>query len=129
MIFLHHKNETVSSELLAENVCTNPGRVRRVMSKLRKAGIVETRQGRTEGGYSYPKIKQITLSDIAEALDTNFVDFTWRSGSKEKKCLISSGMSDYMDEMIQEMNRRCKDYLSVITVADAEKQLTGRKDL
>ena len=45
MVFLHHKADTLSSETLAENVCTNPVRIRRVLAKLKKAGLVETREG------------------------------------------------------------------------------------
>ncbi|MEG2329856.1 Rrf2 family transcriptional regulator [Anaerorhabdus sp.] len=40
MVFLHHKKGTISSESLADNICTNPARVRRVMAKLKKAGII-----------------------------------------------------------------------------------------
>lgn len=38
LVYLNHKGETVSSEALAENICTNPARVRKVMAKLKKAG-------------------------------------------------------------------------------------------
>ena len=61
MVFLHHKADTLSSETLAENVCTNPVRIRRVLAKLKKAGLVETREGRTAGGYSYQKTRQSNL--------------------------------------------------------------------
>lgn len=127
MVFLHHKGETVSSNMLAENACTNPARVRRVMSKLKKAGLVETREGRAEGGYSYFKTKRVTLGDICEALSVDFADFTWRSGDKEKECLISSGMSGYMDGLFHEMNRRCREYLDTITIAEVEQYLTSKK--
>lgn len=36
MVFLHHKADTLSSETLAENVCTNPVRIRRVLAKLKR---------------------------------------------------------------------------------------------
>ena len=127
MVFLHHKGGTVSSNLLAENACTNPARVRRVMSKLKKAGLVETREGRADGGYTYQKTKRVTLGDICEALEVDFADFTWRSGDKEKECLISSGMSGYMDGLFREMNFRCKEYLDTIAIADAEQYLTQNK--
>ena len=35
LVYLNHKGETVSSEALAENICTNPARVRKVMAKLK----------------------------------------------------------------------------------------------
>lgn len=125
MVFLHHKAETVSSEMLAENICTNPVRVRRVMVKLKNAGLVETREGRTNGGYSFAKTKRVTLRDISKALDVQFADLTWHSGDKEKPCLIASGMSEYMDGLYAELNQKCDAYLDSITIADVERALTG----
>ena len=36
------QGDMVSSEVLAENICTNPARVRKVMAQLKRAGLVET---------------------------------------------------------------------------------------
>ena len=38
LVFLNHKRESVSSDKLAANICTNPARVRKIMGKLRKRG-------------------------------------------------------------------------------------------
>ena len=38
LVYLNHKDCTLSSEALAENICTNPARVRKVMAQLKKAG-------------------------------------------------------------------------------------------
>lgn len=54
LVFLNHKAETLNSETLAQNICTNPVRVRRVMARLRKAGLVETRGWRENAGYFFP---------------------------------------------------------------------------
>ena len=45
LVCLSHSGRSLSSEALAENICTNPTRVRRVQAVLKKAGIVETREG------------------------------------------------------------------------------------
>lgn len=128
MVYLCHRGETVSSEALADNICTNPVRIRRVMGKLKKAGLVETREGRTEGGYSCPPDKKTaTLREIGSALDVRFADYGWRSGDMEKDCMIASGMSGYMDGLCAELDRRCQDYLGSVTVADVEKTLTMQK--
>ena len=50
LVCLSHSGHSLSSETLAENICTNPTRVRRVMAGLKKAGMVETREG-LDGGY------------------------------------------------------------------------------
>lgn len=39
------QGDMVSSEVLAENICTNPARVRKVMAQLKRAGLVETHEG------------------------------------------------------------------------------------
>ena len=43
LVCLSHSGRSLSSEALAENICTNPARVRRVMAGLKKAGMVATR--------------------------------------------------------------------------------------
>ena len=43
MVFLHHKGDMVSSEVLAENICTNPARVRKVMAQLKRGWWKRTR--------------------------------------------------------------------------------------
>ena len=37
LVYLNHKATTLSSEMLAENICTNPARIRKVMSQLKRA--------------------------------------------------------------------------------------------
>lgn len=44
LVFLnHHQGEILSSEALAENVCTNPARIRKVMAKLKKQDWLKQR--------------------------------------------------------------------------------------
>ena len=38
LVCLSHSGRSLSSEALAENICTNPTRVRRVMAGLKKTG-------------------------------------------------------------------------------------------
>lgn len=44
LVFLDCSNATIASEELADNVCTNPVCIRKVMGKLKKAGLIETRE-------------------------------------------------------------------------------------
>ena len=43
LVYLNHMDRVLSSEELARNVCTNPLLIRRAMSKLKKAGFVDTK--------------------------------------------------------------------------------------
>ena len=49
LVYLSVKGCTLSSDALADNICTNAARVRKVMARLKKAGLVGAREG-SEGG-------------------------------------------------------------------------------
>ena len=127
LVCLSHSGRSLSSEALAENICTNPTRVRRVMAGLKKAGMVETREG-LDGGYRLTADPaRLTLRQVAEAVNTRFVDCAWHSGDIDRDCAICSGMAGVMDALYQNMNEECAAYLSHITITDIETQLFTQK--
>lgn len=123
LVYLKHKDCLLSSEELADNICTNPVRVRKVLCKLKVSGLVQTKEG-AEGGYRFAgDAKKITLADIAQALGTPFVEMNWRSGSYDKPCLVSSGMAGIMDGIVNDLNKSCMEYLQGITIAQIEEDI------
>lgn len=128
LVFLNRRGETVNSETLADNVCTHPARLRGVMAKLKKAGLVDTKEG-MEGGYAFRKDPaQVTLRQICDALNVKLVSASWRSGSVDKPCMISSGMADVMDNLYSQMDALGREYLSHITIADIDRQIFCGKE-
>ena len=123
LVCLSHSGRSLSSETLAENICTNPARVRRVMAGLKKAGIVKTREGQDGGYLLCADPASLSLRQAAEAVGAHFVDCTWHSGDIDRDCAICSGMAGVMDGLYQRLNRECADYLAHITITDIEKQL------
>lgn len=124
LVFLNHKAKVLTSEALAENICTNPARVRRVMGKLRKAGLVELRGWREEGGYFFHlPPEQVTLRLVGDALDVCFVSTGWRSGDPHMECRVASGMSDVVDGIFDELDALCRERLSHITIRDIDRML------
>lgn len=57
-----------TSELIAESVNTNPVIIRRVLGKLKKAGLVNVRSG-TGGAYLVKELHDITLFSIYQAVE------------------------------------------------------------
>lgn len=128
LVFLCHRKETLASDVLAKNICTNPVRVRKVMAKLRRAGLVEAREGKREGGYrSLADAMDIPLSRILLALGDDCVTPTWRPGSEEEDCLISTGMADALDEVYARLNEGCLRTLGEITVADISRRIFEKR--
>ncbi len=142
LVYLHHKNTVLSSEELAQNVCTNPARIRKVMAKLKKAGLVLAREGRVQGGYACAQgAEEITLEQIFCAVEdrvancfralrvynSGVVKSVWRSGDPEMSCLVASGMASVMDELYDELDNLCKQRLSRVTVKEIEQNLFRQK--
>lgn len=125
LVYLHHRDETVASDVLAENVCTNPVCIRRVMGKLKKAGIIETKEG-IGGGYRIcGHAEGLNLRKVSEALEIDIIKSTWHSGNPDKKCMIACGMAGIMDEIEDGMNHICREYLEKITLKDIEHKIFG----
>ena len=71
LICLNRRQEQLSSEELARSICTNPARVRKIMAGLKRAGLVETKEG-NEGGYRFVgDPAALTLDQVARALEVS----------------------------------------------------------
>ncbi len=129
LVFLSRKGGCQSSERIAENICSNPARIRKVLSRLKKAGLVKTKEG-LDGGYLFAgDAKSVTLADICRASGATPVSVSWRPGSEELPCLIASGMADIMDGIYAGLNEVCFERLKSSTLSDIEGILfqSGRK--
>lgn len=127
LVFLNHKAQTLSSIELAENICTNPARVRKVMAKLKKFDLVITREG-LDGGYLFDKNpKEVSLFHISQALEIDFVSSSWKSGDMDMDCLVASGMGNILEDIYKNLDNQCKEHLKHISIDDIDQQIFGKK--
>lgn len=127
LVYLNHKARILSSEELAKNICTNPARVRKVLSKMKTAGLVKTKEG-VEGGYQFSgDPRKVTLRTIGDALGARFVSASWRSGDTDMECLVASGMADIMDGIYNELDTLCRERLQTVTIQDIDEQIFGKQ--
>lgn len=127
LVFLNHKGRMVSSEELSQNICTNPARVRKIMAKLKRAGLLSTKEG-VDGGYLFSlDPAEVSLREISEALEVQFVASAWRSGDTDMKCLIASGMADVMDGIYSDLDRLCKEHLEQVTIQQIDDRIFSKK--
>ncbi len=128
LVYLNHKQCSLSSEALAENICTHPARVRKVMACLKKAGLVTTKEG-VDGGYYFPhRADTVTLAQVGQALKLCYVSANWSSGDTDMVCLVASGMAGIMDQIYSDMSALCADYLSHVTIGDIDRKIFGQKE-
>ena len=123
LVYLTHKAGTVSSAELADNICTNPARVRKILAKLCHAGLAEAHEGRSSGYHCIADSKKITLCAVAEALGEIPVSVSWRSGNVDRDCMVSSGMAAVMDSVYHELNVNCLRTLETITIGSVSEKI------
>ncbi|WP_276353435.1 RrF2 family transcriptional regulator [Cohnella caldifontis] len=117
LVLLAHLPEGMAtSDEIAENVCTNPVRVRKVMSCLRKNGFLDTREG-SGGGYKLCRApEEITLADVYRSLAAGSLAPNWCSGDPKKDCVVSSNMAEVMAGVFCEADRQLEAYFERITI-------------
>jgi len=126
VLLAHRPDGMASSEEIASNVCTNPVRVRKVMSVLRKNGYIETREG-SGGGYRLVADPQsITLADVYRALAAGSLAPSWCSGNPEMDCVVGSNMQDVMNAVFCGADRQLAEYLETITIGRMLSQIEAK---
>ena len=63
LIYISETDKVVSSEILAKSVNTNSSHIRKSLAVLKKGGLIESQQGKTEITLA-KEPKDITLSEI-----------------------------------------------------------------
>ncbi|WP_239615770.1 RrF2 family transcriptional regulator [Cohnella mopanensis] len=126
VLLAHRPDGMASSEEIASNVCTNPVRVRKVMSCLRKNGFVDTREG-SGGGYRLSQEpSEVTLADVYRAMASGSLAPSWCSGDPESDCLVGSNMADVMNAVFCGADQQLESYFESITIGSMLSRLTAK---
>lgn len=128
LVFLSRKKIMVSSEGLAKSVCTNPARIRKVMSRLKAAGLVGAKEGAVGGYYMIRSAESITLDMLLDALNLDLVAPRTRSSAVDVPCVIASGMEDVIFDLCKQLNDTCRAQMMRYSIADVDERvrLNGR---
>jgi len=127
VLLAYRPDGMATSEEIAENVCTNPVRVRKVMSCLRKHGFVDTREG-PGGGYKLCRQPEdVTLADVYRSLAAGTLAPSWCSGDPEKDCVVSSNMAEVMDAVFCGADRQLEAYFEQITIGRMLSQVRAKQ--
>lgn len=129
LVFLANlPDQMANSETIAENVCTNPARIRKVMSSLRKNGIVKTKEGIGGGYLLCSTAGEITLSQIYMAVSVGSIKPHWCTGDPDQTCVISANTQIVMDEIFHEAEAYVQDYFRKLTVLDVLQRIKSHSN-
>ena len=116
-----------SSQAIAQNVATNPVRIRKIMSCLRDMGFVKTKEG-TGGGYTLAALpEEITLGDVYRSISSGALKPTWCKGDREESCMIATNIQEVVNGIFVEADQFFAEYLDNTTIQSVLNQIKTRK--
>lgn len=127
VLLAHRSDRMATSEEIAANVCTNPVRVRKVMSCLRKQGLVGTREGPGGGYRLLGSPDDVTLAEIYRALAAGSLAPNWCSGNPDMDCVVGSNMAEVMTAVFCGADQQLEQYFGQITIGGMLSQLIARQ--
>lgn len=125
MIAVLSANRKVTSEFLASSVGCNPVDVRRLLSSLKKAGLVEVPRG-TGGATLKMEPKDISLLDIYSAVDsTSLNELIGVHTHAEPRCLFGRNIEELLVEPYTRVGDAVRETMAKITLEELLVRLQG----
>lgn len=117
----HEKDNYCSSTSIAESVNTNAVVIRRILSDLQNAGLVQIKRG-SAGAKLLKSANKITLYDVYKAvgLQSNI----GLHKTVNTTCPIGAKINGYLQGVLQELDQNTKDTLNNTTIAQILQELS-----
>ena len=109
-------NEPVTSDRIAASVKTHPAFIRRVLGKLRRAGLVSAQPGTDEGWRLRRDAAELTLCDVYEGIEKDPL-FALPRRSPHASSPISQSIPPVLEEITREAERTLKHHLAQTSIA------------
>lgn len=122
LVAIGSSDKDLTSATLASSVNAYPSFVRRILSKLAKAGLVQTAKGKM-GSCSLAKTpKEITLLDVYQAVEAPKA-FAIHSYPTQKTCDVSCKIKKSMEKVQDKAQTAMEESLKKTTLANVIKDL------
>ena len=116
-----HEDLRHSSREIADSVATNPVVIRRLLSQLSRAGIVDSTHG-SKGGFRLARpASKVTLHDVYRAVEEG--GFFALAPKRNEKCPVASRMKEILDGVFARVESKVLPELKRATLADVVRRL------
>ena len=113
----------VTSDFLADSINVNPVVIRRILSQLRDAGLVQVKRG-TGGAAAAKPLKEITFLDVyraVECIEENTL-FHFHENANPA-CPVGKNIHNILDDKLLRVQQAMERELASITLADVLEDL------
>lgn len=114
-------DEWLSSDYIASSLNSNPALVRKELSVLREAGLVESKEGKNGGSRLGKATKDIRMSDIFLLVKNGHV-FGYSPNEPNPQCAVGARINGALDELFGEIDNSIYEKLHSITLAEFTKK-------
>ncbi|WP_309668865.1 Rrf2 family transcriptional regulator [Gemmatimonas sp.] len=121
------QQRATTSDELASSVGTNPVVVRRVLSQLKQAGLVDSRRGVGGGSILARDPREITMRMVYEAVEERDCALIGRhAGCVGENCQVAPVIAEYLDELYADAEEALLRTLSTVTVDSMSRAVMDR---
>lgn len=121
-VLAFYDGEWVTSKTMAESIQTNPGLVRRLLSQLSTAGLIETKPGPQGGARLAKPMNSINLADVYDAVVHQPVLKTSNREPNES-CRVSRGISPALEGVFSGAEDAMRSQLQKTTLEEIMKEI------
>jgi Rrf2 family protein len=121
-----HPDEPMTSEVLAQSVNTNPVVIRRLLSELAHAGLVETQRGPGGGANLARSATQITLAQIHRAAVGDFAPFGEHPNTPAQGCKVGRNIKQVLENVAARAAAAIEREYDATSLADIVHEISGQ---
>ena len=126
LIMISEAETPVNSEQIANSVGTNPSYVRKLTTRLSKAGLIEGRKG-VSGFRLIKPADKITLLDIYKAvMETDYLHLFDIHQNPNDECVVGHNIEPVLSGMFIDMEKQIEAKLEGMTLDDCIKIMRKR---
>lgn len=116
-VLAYKEGDRITSSYLADSVNTNPVIIRRLLSTLQKAKLVDTRKGAGSGSRLERSPSRITLSEVYKAVEEED-PFTLPRQKPNEHCPVGQCIQEELERVFVSAERAMTEQLGRTTIAD-----------
>ncbi len=120
-----HKDQPVTSELMAKSASTNPAVIRRILSMLNEAGLSRAQLGQGGGALLAKPAEEISLLDVYRAVESEEL-FALHRSDPSPDCPVGRTIQPILSAVFDRAQHALEKELAKVSIADVTRDVEQR---
>lgn len=122
LLHMEHAEGPLTSDTIAEMLCTNPVVVRRLLAGLRESGYVQSEKGHGGGWVLGVPLDDITLLDVYRSAGEPAL-FSDLVSEDDPQCLVEQAVNAHLLATVQEAEKALLKRFEKVTLGDLSREI------